>query len=105
LSRALILNRISPPWSSYAFSVEEFTSASGKTYVGQSGDICRRIGEHLASGKLLEADLATLRTTAVSGGKTAREIAEQLRINELGGIKMLENTRNAIGKARSYLLP
>src|SRR5438477_243641 len=78
--------------------------ASGKTYVGQSGDIARRIGEHLVSGKLLPEGLDAVRTTEVLGGKTAREIAEQLRINELGGIKNLENVRNAIGKAREYLL-
>jgi RHS repeat-associated protein len=84
--------------------IYEFTASSGKTYVGQSGNISRRIGEHLASGKLLEADIATVRTTGVTGGKTAREIAEQLRINELGGIKNLENARNPIGKARSFLL-
>jgi hypothetical protein len=84
--------------------IYEFTSASGKTYVGQSGDIAARLDQHLASGKLLEEDLSTVRTTEVLGGKTAREIAEQLRINELGGIDNLENIRNPIGPARQYLL-
>jgi hypothetical protein len=33
-----------------------------------------------------------------------REIAEHLRIKALGGVEMLENIRNPIGKAREYLL-
>lgn len=46
----------------------------------------------------------------VLGGKTAREIVEQLQIESLGGIyqngvKVLENMRNPIGEARKYLLP
>lgn len=41
---------------------------------------------------------------AVSGGKTAREIAEQLRIKELGGVAGLENIVNPIGAARKGLL-
>lgn len=84
--------------------IYEFVSASGKVSVGQSVNISNRIAQHLASGKLLQADLATLRTTAVSGGKVVREVAEQLRINALGGISKLENVRNPIGKARAHLL-
>ena len=41
----------------------------------------------------------------VDGGKLAREIAEQTRINQLGGIVNLENLRNPIGAARQYLMP
>jgi RHS repeat-associated protein len=84
--------------------IYEFTAASGKTYVGQSGDIGARITQHLASGKLLPRDLTSLRFSEVLGGRTAREIAEQLRINELGGIEGLENIRNPIGLARQHLL-
>lgn len=40
----------------------------------------------------------------VSGGRLAREVAEQLRINELGGLGNLQNVRNAIGEAREYLM-
>jgi hypothetical protein len=88
--------------------IYQFTAASGKTYVGQSGDIAARIQQHIASGKLLPN--TPVKITEVLGGKTAREIAEQLRINSLGGIiqngvKVLENIRNPIGKARQYLLP
>jgi len=82
--------------------IYEFTAASGKTYVGQSGNIAACLEQHIASGKLLPG--TSVRTTEVLGGKTAREIAEQLRINSLGCIKYLENIRNPIGPARQYLL-
>ncbi len=85
--------------------IYEFTASSGRTYVGQSANIPARIGQHLETGKLLEADLGSLRTTEVLGGKTAREIAEQLRINELGGVRNLENINNPIGPNRQHLLP
>ena len=83
--------------------IHEFTAASGKTYVGQSGNISERLAQHVASGKLLPGSAVS--TTEILGGKTVREIAEQLRINELGGIENLENIRNPIGQARQYLLP
>jgi RHS repeat-associated protein len=85
--------------------IYEFTAASGKRYVGQSGDIATRIEQHLASGKLLPGDVASVQTTEVLGGKIAREVAEQVRINGLGGIQNLENLRNPIGPARQYLMP
>jgi RHS repeat-associated protein len=85
--------------------IYDFTAASGKTYVGQSGDIPARIDQHLASGKLLPGDASSVKTTEVLGGKTAREIAEQQRINQLGGVQNLENVRNPIGPARQNLMP
>jgi hypothetical protein len=85
--------------------IYEFTASSGRTYVGQSGDIAARIEQHLASGKLNPAQLNTVRTTEVLGGKTAREVAEQLRIIERGGLENLENIRNPIGPARAGQLP
>ncbi len=84
--------------------IYEFTAASGKTYVGQSSNIPRRIIQHIKSGKLPSNNAKAVKTTQVTGGKLAREIAEQTRIDRLGGIKNLENVRNAIGPARSYLL-
>jgi RHS repeat-associated protein len=82
--------------------IYQFTAASGKTYIGQSGNIAARLEQHIISGKLLPG--TAVNTTEVLGGKTVREIAEQLRINSLGGIKNLENLRNPIGKSRQYLL-
>ncbi|WP_198174880.1 RHS repeat-associated core domain-containing protein [Spirosoma arboris] len=83
--------------------VYEFTAASGKKYVGQSSDIAKRLEQHLASGKLLPG--TPVKTTEVLGGKTAREVAEQLRIDSLGGVRNLENIRNPIGPKRQHLLP
>ena len=85
--------------------IYEFTAASTNTYVGQSGNITVRVQQHLASGKLLPKDFGTVHATEVLGGKTAREVAEQLRILERGGVENLENIRNPIGPARAKLLP
>jgi len=53
---------------------------------------------------LLPEDLPSVQRAEVLGGKTTREVAEQLRINRLGGIDNLENIRNPIGSARQQLL-
>jgi len=84
--------------------IYEFTSTSGKTYVGQSGDIDRRLLEHIRADKVTEAEAARAVRQEVMGGKTAREIAEQRRIDELGGIRNLENKVNPIGPNRRHLL-
>jgi len=82
--------------------IYEFTAKSGLIYVGQSGDISTRIAQHLAQGKLLPETV--VKATEIIGGKTTREIAEQLHINSLGGIQNLENIRNPIGLARKHLI-
>jgi hypothetical protein len=86
-----------------AEGIYEFSSSNGLTYVGQTGNLARRIGQHIDSGKLLNQDLSSVRFTAVAGGKLAREIAEQTRINELGGIANLRNKINALSIARQLL--
>jgi hypothetical protein len=85
--------------------IYEFVGNSGKIYVGQSGNIPIRIAQHLASGKLPLSELGNVARTGVKGGRTAREIAEQLRINALGGLRNLENIRNPIGPNRQHLMP
>jgi len=52
----------------------------------------------------LMSDISMLQVTEVLGRKTAREIAEQTKINDLGGIGNLENVRNPIGPARQYIM-
>jgi hypothetical protein len=86
-------------------SIYEFGDAAqkGKTYVGQSGDVAGRLGQHAQSGRL--ADGTDVTVTPVAGGKTAREVAEQRRINELGGTarkpgSQTSNERNPIGPKR-----
>ena len=85
--------------------IYEFTGRTGLTYVGQSGNIPVRLLNHLATRKLPFSELPNVLRTEVLGGRTAREIAEQLRINALGGIDALENVRNPIGYGRRHLLP
>jgi RHS repeat-associated protein len=81
--------------------IYEFIAASGKKYVGQSGNIPRRLGEHARSGKLPEG--AEVVTRHVPGGKAARQVVEQRRIDELGGIGKLEYEVNPIGPGRRHL--
>ena len=87
-----------------------FTSASGKPYVGQSGNIATRIEQHIDSGKLLVSDIPTVQTTEVLGGKTTREIAEHNLIQEItGGVPAryspdVANKVDPIGPARQHLL-
>jgi RHS repeat-associated protein len=72
-------------------------------YVGQSGNIAQRLAQHV--GRFTREEVAAAERYAVQGGKTAREIAEQLKIDELGGIGRLLNQRNPIGLARLHLMP
>lgn len=75
------------------------------TYVGQSGDITRRLGGHLASGKFTQAEVSAAERYAESGGKNAREVAEQLKIDSLCGVDNLPNVRNPAGEARFWMMP
>jgi RHS repeat-associated protein len=84
--------------------IYQFTATSGRVYVGQSGNITNRIRQHVAAGRLAPKDATSVSRTEVLGGKTVREVAEQRRINELGGISNLENKVNPIGPNRQHLL-
>lgn len=72
----------------------------GQKYVGQSGDIPQRLQQHVSAGRLDQIQDA--KVTQVSGGKFTREIAEQDRISQLGGIPggKLSNKINPIGVSR-----
>lgn len=82
--------------------------AGGTPYVGQSGNISQRLQQHVQAGRLTEGTVP--RTTEVVGGKTAREIAEHQRIQELtGGVPArlspnVSNQRDPIGPLRRHLL-
>lgn len=77
---------------------------AAETYVGQSGDISSRLAAHVASGRFSQAEVDQAERIGVAGGKTAREIAEQRKIDELGGIDNLGNLRNPIGARRLHLM-
>jgi YD repeat-containing protein len=74
-------------------------------YVGQSGDIPGRLAQWVRSGRFSQAEVDAAERIAVSGGRTKREIAEQLKIDELGGVDELLNIRNPIGRSRLELMP
>lgn len=82
-------------------------AAGGTPYVGQSGNIARRLNEHQRAGRLTPG---TETTRAVVGGKTAREIAEHQRIQEItGGVparqsQEVSNMVDPIGPNRQHLL-
>jgi RHS repeat-associated protein len=85
------------------------TTKEGLPYVGQSGNIPRRLQEHVRSGKITQEAADNAIRTEVLGGKTAREIAEQRRINELtNGVGAADpgiaNKVNPIGPSRQHLL-
>ncbi len=77
------------------------------TYVGQPGNITARFSQHLIEngGRFTQAELDAAERISVTGGKAAREIAEQQKIDELGGIDALLNIRNPIGPRRFGLMP
>lgn len=82
-------------------------ASDGTTYVGQSEDIARRLNQHESAGRL---EPGTETTTPVPGGKTAREIAEHRRIQQLANGRRakasseVSNKRDPIGPARQHLL-
>ncbi|MEO1333707.1 MAG: RHS repeat-associated core domain-containing protein, partial [Myxococcota bacterium] len=57
-------------------------TAGGKRYVGQSGNMNKRLKTHERSGRLKPGSETR---TGVEGGKTAREVAEHKRIQEITG--------------------
>lgn len=72
-----------------------------RTYVGQSSNIPNRIGQHISSGRV--TNMSQIKVIEILGGKFPREVAEQIRIDQLGGIGQLANKVNPIGMARRSL--
>ena len=89
--------------------IYEFPDAQnpGKTYVGQSGNLPQRLKTHELTGR--KAADTSAEVTAVPGGKTQREVAEQNRIDKLGGTRgqpgsQTSNVRNPISPQRKEQL-
>jgi RHS repeat-associated protein len=80
-------------------------SGARGTYVGESGVMTGRLATHARGPRFTQAEVDAAERTAVYGGRTARQIAEQQKIDELGGVDVLLNKRNAIGEARLHLMP
>ena len=85
--------------------IYEVITKEGHTYVGQSGNIWRRLLEHVRDGKITREAAESAKRTHVPGGKFHREVAEQGRINELGGVDSpnVANIRNPLGRGRRLL--
>jgi RHS repeat-associated protein len=81
-----------------------YKAINGQKYVGQSGNVGRRLSEHVKAGNCTVWRCLTARVHRIDGNKTRREVAEQRLINRHGGIGNLRNQRNPIGARRAHLL-
>ncbi len=82
--------------------VYSFTEAkSGKTYIGQSENIAKRIEQH---GSRVEPGSVKVLKELPGSCKAEREVHEQRAITAAGGVKNLANIRNPIGAARQHLM-
>ncbi len=100
--------RVNASMTPVKVGIYEFIDTTGKPYVGQSSNIPGRLDQHVKSGKL--DPNTSVNTTGVTGGKTAREIAEHKRIQEItGGVPArfsdkVSNKVDPIGPKRKHLL-
>jgi hypothetical protein len=67
--------------------------------------IARRLAQHVNSGKFTQAEVDDATISPVGGGKLGREVQEQLKIDQLGGVTNLLNEVNPIGQARLDAMP
>lgn len=103
----------SPPAASVATravaneGINVVRNAADEVYVGQSGNITSRLGQHVSTGKFTQAEVDAAQRFEVLGGKTSREIAEQLKLDSLGGRDApgVLNKVSPIGDRRLNLLP
>ncbi len=81
--------------------------AGGTKYVGETNNFDRRLAQHEQAGRL---KTGTETTTSIDGDKTAREIAEHKRIQEITGgapakqSDAVSNKKDPIGPKRQRLL-
>jgi len=73
-----------------------------KIYIGQSGDVEKRLAQHIHTGKLDKEELPEVEVKVVEGGKETRELAEQQEIEDNDGVKngKITNERNAMTEKR-----
>jgi len=71
-------------------------------YIGESGDIAKRINQHLSKKKLDEKNIENVEFKEVEGDKLEREIEEQKGIDKYGVLpnQKLTNKKNPVSKAR-----
>jgi hypothetical protein len=66
-------------------------------------NFARCIAQH--TGNMLQPGSTITYLPMTGSSPLQRQVAEQLQIIQAGGVKMLNNQRNAIGMARAYALP
>ncbi|MFZ2504551.1 MAG: polymorphic toxin-type HINT domain-containing protein, partial [Nocardioides sp.] len=82
-------------------------NAAGVVYVGQSGNITTRLSQHVSTRKFTQAEVDAAERFEVLGGKDAREVTEQLKLDSFGGRDApgILNKVNPIGDRRLSLMP
>ncbi len=81
--------------------VYEVVTTEGKTYVGQSKNIDRRLKEHVRSGKITKEAAEQAKRTEVKGTRRQKEVAEQNVINQkYGGVENTVNKKNPVAKEK-----
>ena len=79
--------------------IYEFEGKSGKIYVGRTNKLFRRMQEQIRLRKLLPENIKTLRWRRMDGASTNElRVAEQLRMDDYGGVRKLENIINSIAE-------
>ncbi|MDP3650856.1 MAG: RHS repeat-associated core domain-containing protein [Rhodoferax sp.] len=81
--------------------------SNGAKYVGQSGQVTTRLGQHVSNGKFAAEATDDAVRLSIAGGKTSREVAEQRTLNlmrETNAAEDILNISNSVGKAREGLL-
>ena len=82
--------------------VYEITTKSGKKYIGQSKNVGKRLKQHNSSAKFKSDEIVDVKVTEVKGtDRVDREVFEQRKLNDAGGIDNTLNERNPIGPARA----
>jgi len=76
------------------------TKDDDKPYIGQSGDINRRLEQHVDKGKNSKKEADRAKRTEVKGDKFDREIEEQRQLDARGGKENTANEVNPVGPKR-----
>ncbi len=87
--------------------IYKITTKNGDEYVGQSKDVVKRLNQHTSgpTPKFDKSEITSIDVTPVSGGKTNREIVEQMQLDKIGGkdAPNVLNKVNPLGSKRQNL--
>jgi hypothetical protein len=94
----IVYNRQTGKPPTHALSIYEFFDLkANKWYVG-SGILLRRLSKHISDGRLAGYDEAVWQVVRYDGGRATplHELAEQIRIEQLGGVAGLANKKQVV---------